>query len=102
MPEMCVRFPQVSRLEQDKEQLAVQLQSGDPARDGRRVEALLREKAQLHQRLKGLEGEVAQLRAERDNSGSQAENVHRIQMRQLAESQASVKALEVSMGSETV
>lgn len=90
----------MSRLEQDKEQLAAQLQSGDPARDGRRVEALLREKAQLHQRLKGLEAEVAQLRAERDSSGSQAENVQRIQMRQLAESQASVKTLEVRLGSE--
>ncbi len=40
---------QVARLERDKEDLAAQLQSGDPARDGKRVEALLREKAQLHQ-----------------------------------------------------
>ncbi|XP_051974656.1 centrosomal protein of 83 kDa [Xyrauchen texanus] len=84
----------VARLEHDKEDLAAQLQSGDPARDGKRVEALLREKAQLHQRLRGLEAEVAELRAERNNSGAQAENVHRIQIRQLAESQATVKALE--------
>uniref|UniRef100_A0A8C2A1L9 Centrosomal protein 83 n=1 Tax=Cyprinus carpio TaxID=7962 RepID=A0A8C2A1L9_CYPCA len=84
----------VARLERDKENLAAQLQSGDPARDGKRVEALLREKAQLHQRLKGLEAEVTELRAERNNSGAQAENVQRIQIRQLAESQAAVKALE--------
>ncbi|XP_016355701.1 centrosomal protein of 83 kDa-like isoform X1 [Sinocyclocheilus anshuiensis] len=84
----------VARLERDKEDLAAQLQSGDPARDGKRVEALLREKAQLHQRLKGLEAEVTELRAERNNSGAQAENVQRIQIRQLAESQAVVKALE--------
>ncbi|XP_059361324.1 centrosomal protein of 83 kDa isoform X2 [Carassius carassius] len=84
----------VVRLERDKEDLAAQLQSGDPARDGKRVEALLREKAQLHQRLKGLEAEVTELRAERNNSGAQAENVQRIQIRQLAESQAAVKALE--------
>uniref|UniRef100_A0A8C2EZ46 Centrosomal protein 83 n=1 Tax=Cyprinus carpio TaxID=7962 RepID=A0A8C2EZ46_CYPCA len=58
----------VARLERDKENLAAQLQSGDPARDGKRVEALLREKAQLHQRLKGLEAEVTELRAERNNS----------------------------------
>lgn len=87
---------QVARLERDKENLAAQLQSGDPARDGKRVEALLREKTQLHQRLKGLEAEVTELRAERNNSGAQAENVQRIQIRQLAESQATVKALEVS------
>uniref|UniRef100_A0A8C2B3R8 Centrosomal protein 83 n=1 Tax=Cyprinus carpio TaxID=7962 RepID=A0A8C2B3R8_CYPCA len=84
----------VARLERDKEDLATQLQSGDPARDGKRVEALLREKTQLHQRLKGLEAEVTELRAERNNSGAQAENVQRIQIRQLAESQAAVKALE--------
>ncbi|NP_001340860.1 centrosomal protein of 83 kDa [Danio rerio] len=84
----------VARLEHDKEDLATQLQSGDPARDGKRVEALLREKAQLHQRLRGLEAEVTELRAERNNSGAQAENVQRIQIRQLAESQAAVKALE--------
>uniref|UniRef100_A0A9J7YQK1 Centrosomal protein 83 n=1 Tax=Cyprinus carpio carpio TaxID=630221 RepID=A0A9J7YQK1_CYPCA len=85
----------VARLERDKENLAAQLQSGDPARDGKRVEALLREKAQLHQRLKGLEAEVTELRAKRNNSGAQAENVQRIQIRQLAESQAAVKALEI-------
>ncbi|XP_076862591.1 centrosomal protein of 83 kDa [Brachyhypopomus gauderio] len=85
---------ELSRLEREKETLTAQLQGGDPARDGRRVEALLREKAQLHQRLRGLEAEVAELRAEKDNSGAQAENVQRIQIRQLAESQAVVKALE--------
>lgn len=72
-----------------------QYQSSDPLRDGKRVEALLREKAQLHLRLKGLEAEVAELRAQKDNSGQQAENVQRIQIRQLTESQATVKSLEV-------
>uniref|UniRef100_A0AAR2JJE1 Centrosomal protein 83 n=1 Tax=Pygocentrus nattereri TaxID=42514 RepID=A0AAR2JJE1_PYGNA len=84
----------LARLERDKEELSAQLQSTDPARDGKRVEALLREKAQLHQRIRGLEAEVAELRAERDSSGAQAENVQRIQIRQLAETQAAVKALE--------
>lgn len=60
------------------------------------MEALLREKAQLHLRLKGLEAEVAELRAQKENSGQQAENVQRIQIRQLTESQATVKSLEVS------
>uniref|UniRef100_A0A3Q1ERR3 Centrosomal protein 83 n=1 Tax=Acanthochromis polyacanthus TaxID=80966 RepID=A0A3Q1ERR3_9TELE len=67
----------------------------DALRDGKRVEALLREKAQLHLRLKGLEAEVAELRAQKENSGQQAENVQRIQIRQLTESQAAVKSLEV-------
>uniref|UniRef100_A0A3B3T3Z2 Centrosomal protein 83 n=1 Tax=Paramormyrops kingsleyae TaxID=1676925 RepID=A0A3B3T3Z2_9TELE len=85
---------EVSRLERDKEDLSARLLSSDPERDGKRVEALLREKAQLHLRLKGLEAEVAQLRAERDNSGMQAKNVQRVQLRQLAESQAAIKVLE--------
>lgn len=90
-----MRYVQLALLEREKEKLSAQLQSGDCASDGKRVEALLREKAQLHQRLCSLEAEVAELRAERDSSGAQAENTHRIQLRQLAESQAALKALEV-------
>lgn len=86
---------QISRLEKDREDLVAQYQGSDPLRDGKRVEALLREKAQLHLRLKGLEAEVAELRAQKENSGQQAENVQRIQIRQLSESQAAVKSLEV-------
>lgn len=87
---------QLSRLGKDLEELVVHYQGSDPLRDGKRVEALLREKAQLHQRIKGLEAEVAELQAQKDNSGQQAENVHRIQIRQISESQAAVKSLEVS------
>lgn len=72
-----------------------QLLSIDPTRDNKRVEALLREKAQLLQKLKGLEAEVTELRAQRENSGVQAENVQRIQLRQLAEMQATMRTLEV-------
>ncbi|XP_034145852.1 centrosomal protein of 83 kDa isoform X2 [Esox lucius] len=95
LEERKIRFEaEVSRLERDREELMAQYQSTDPSRDGKRVESLLREKAQLHLRLKGLEAEVAELRAQRDNSGQQAENVQRIQVRQFAESQAAVKSLE--------
>ncbi|RXM30851.1 Centrosomal protein of 83 kDa [Acipenser ruthenus] len=74
--------------------LSNQLLSMDPSRDNKRVESLLREKAQLLQKLRSLEAEVAELQAERDNSGAQAENVQRIQMRQLAEAQTAIKSLE--------
>ncbi|XP_029457473.1 centrosomal protein of 83 kDa [Rhinatrema bivittatum] len=85
---------EVARLEKDKEELHNQLMTVDPTRDSKRVEVLLREKAQLHQKLKGFEAEVAELRAERENSGMQAENVQRIQVRQLAEMQTTIKSLE--------
>ncbi|KAJ8381516.1 hypothetical protein SKAU_G00022940, partial [Synaphobranchus kaupii] len=95
LEERKIRFDaEISRLGKDKEDLSSQLLSSDPTRDSKRVEVLLRDKAQLHLRLKGLEAEVAELRAERDSSGAQAENVQRIQVRQMAESQAAVKALE--------
>lgn len=72
-----------------------QYQSSDPLRDGKRVEVLLREKAQLHVRMKSLEAEVAELHAQKENSGQQAESVQRVQIRQLSETQAVVKSLEV-------
>ena len=56
---------------------------------------LVRAKAHLHQKLKSLEAEIAELRAEKENSSAQAENVQRIQVRQLAEMQATVRSLEV-------
>ncbi|XP_072511689.1 centrosomal protein of 83 kDa isoform X1 [Notamacropus eugenii] len=85
---------EVSRLEKDKEEIHNQLLNIDPTRDSKRVEKLVREKAQLCQKLKGLEAEVTELRAERENFGTQAENVQRIQVRQLAEMQATVRSLE--------
>ncbi|XP_048357375.1 centrosomal protein of 83 kDa isoform X2 [Sphaerodactylus townsendi] len=85
---------EVARLDKDKEELHNQLLSVDLSRDNKRVEALLREKAQLVQKLKGLEAETTELRAQRENSGMQAENVQRIQVRQLAEMQTAVRSLE--------
>ncbi|XP_047404372.1 centrosomal protein of 83 kDa isoform X2 [Sciurus carolinensis] len=85
---------EIARLEKDKEELHNQLFSVDLTRDSKRVEQLVREKVHLSQKLKGLETEVAELRAEKENSGAQIENVQRIQVRQLAEMQATVRSLE--------
>lgn len=81
-------------MEEDKE-LLNQLHSVDPTREGKRVDQLVREKTHLNQRLKSLEAEVAELRAEKENSSAQVENTQRIQVRQLAEMQATVRSLEV-------
>ena len=61
------------------------------------MEQLVREKTHLLQKLKSLEAEVAELRAEKENSGAQVENVQRIQVRQLAEMQATLRSLEVNV-----
>ncbi|XP_011282460.3 centrosomal protein of 83 kDa isoform X3 [Felis catus] len=86
---------EIAGLEKDKEELHNQLLSVDPTRDSKRMEQLVREKVHLCQKIKGLEAEVAELRAEKENSGAQVENVQRIQVRQLAETQATVRSLEV-------
>ncbi|XP_036746945.2 centrosomal protein of 83 kDa isoform X2 [Manis pentadactyla] len=85
---------EVARLEKDKEELHNQLFSDDPSRDNKRVEKIVQEKVHLCQKLAGLQAEVAELRAEKENSGAQVENVQRIQVRQLAEMQATVRSLE--------
>uniref|UniRef100_A0A2K6FNV4 Centrosomal protein 83 n=1 Tax=Propithecus coquereli TaxID=379532 RepID=A0A2K6FNV4_PROCO len=94
MRERFRNLDEIVRLEKDKEELHNQLLSVDPTRDSKRVEQLVREKVQLCQKLKGLETEVAELRAEKENSDAQVENVQRIQVRQLAEMQATVRSLE--------
>ncbi|KAK2492284.1 hypothetical protein MC885_001398 [Smutsia gigantea] len=85
---------EVARLEKDKEELHNQLFSVDPSRDNKRIEKIVQEKVHLFQKLAGLQAEVAELRAEKENSGAQVENVQRIQVRQLAEMQATVRSLE--------
>ncbi|KAI5608457.1 centrosomal protein of 83 kDa isoform X2 [Silurus asotus] len=95
LKEQQIRYSaDLALVKKEKEKLSAQLQSGDCVTDGKRVEALLREKAQMHQRLCSLEAEVAEIRAERDSTRAQAENTQRIQLRQLAESQTALKTLE--------
>ncbi|XP_008574800.1 PREDICTED: centrosomal protein of 83 kDa isoform X2 [Galeopterus variegatus] len=94
MRERFRNLDEIARLEKDKEELHNKLFSVDPTRDSKRMEQLSREKTHLCQKLKGLEAEVAELRAEKENSGAQVENVQRIQVRQLAEMQATVRSLE--------
>ncbi|XP_036311561.1 centrosomal protein of 83 kDa isoform X5 [Pipistrellus kuhlii] len=85
---------EIARLEKDKEELHNQLLNLDSTRDSKRVEQLTREKVHLVQKLKELQAEVAELRAEKENSGAQVENVQRIQVQQLAEMQATIRSLE--------
>ncbi|XP_030895289.1 centrosomal protein of 83 kDa isoform X1 [Leptonychotes weddellii] len=85
---------EIASLEKDKEELLNQLLKVDPPGESKRTELLARENVHLCQKLKGLEAEVAELRAEKENSGAQVENAQRIQVRQLAEMQATVRSLE--------
>ncbi|XP_040264784.1 centrosomal protein of 83 kDa [Bufo bufo] len=95
LEEQNLRFEaQVAQLEKDKEELHSQIISIDSSRDGKRLEALLGEKVLLSQKLEDLKAEVKELRAEREHYGVQAENVQRIQVRQMTETQAALRSLE--------
>ncbi|KAM8981520.1 centrosomal protein of 83 kDa isoform X1 [Sarcophilus harrisii] len=85
---------EIERLEKDKKEIYDQLLNSDPTRESKRMEKLVGEKIQLCQKLKGLEAEITELRAEKENRGIQAENIQRIQGRQLAEMQATIRSLE--------
>jgi len=85
---------EIASLEKDKEELLNQLLKVEPPGESKRMELLARENVHLCQKLKGLEAEVEELRAEKENSGAQVENAQRIQVRQLAEMQATVRSLE--------
>ncbi|XP_072002679.1 centrosomal protein of 83 kDa [Engystomops pustulosus] len=95
LEELTFRFEtQVTQLEKDKEELHGQIISIDCSRDNKHLEALLGEKVLLCQNLEVLKAEVKELRAEREHYGAQAENVQRIQVRQMNETQAALRSLE--------
>ncbi|XP_034019278.1 centrosomal protein of 83 kDa [Thalassophryne amazonica] len=92
---MRIRYAtEISCLQKDKEDLVARYQSSDAQQDKNRVEALLREKAQLHRRVKGLEDELAEIIAQKEKSDQEAENVQRIQKRQLSEFEVERKSVE--------
>ncbi|XP_061523943.1 centrosomal protein of 83 kDa-like isoform X2 [Phycodurus eques] len=85
---------EIAHLDKDKENLSAQYQNADPRRDRKQTELLLREKTQLASRLKGLQAEAAELQAQKEHSEQRADNVQRVQNRQMAEAQAALKSLE--------
>ncbi|KAM9771586.1 centrosomal protein of 83 kDa-like [Syngnathus typhle] len=85
----------IAHLKKEKENLAAQFKNVDPLHERKQVEFLLKEKTQLTMLLKGLQAEVDELQAKKDNSDQQVESIQLSQNRQLTESQAMVKSLEV-------
>ncbi|XP_069811884.1 centrosomal protein of 83 kDa [Dendropsophus ebraccatus] len=95
LEEQKIRYEaQLAQLEKDKEELHNQIISIDSSRESKHLESLLGEKVLLCQKVEGLKDEVKELRAEREHYGAQAENVQRIQMRQMTETQAALRSLE--------
>ncbi|XP_019747376.1 centrosomal protein of 83 kDa-like [Hippocampus comes] len=85
---------EIAHLKKEKENLVAQYKNVDPRFERKQVEVLLKEKTQLTMWLKGLQAEVDELQAKKDNSDQQVENIQLSQNRHLTESQAVVKSLE--------
>ncbi|XP_061618347.1 centrosomal protein of 83 kDa-like [Phyllopteryx taeniolatus] len=85
---------EIAHLKKEKENVVAQYHTADPLYERKQVELLLKEKAQLTVWLKGLQAEVDELQAKKDDSDQQAENIQLCQNRRLTESQAAVKSLE--------
>ncbi|XP_069620451.1 centrosomal protein of 83 kDa isoform X1 [Ranitomeya imitator] len=95
LEEQKFRFEaQIAQLEKDKEELHRQILSIDCSRGNKPLEDLLGEKVLLCQKVEDLKAEVKELRAEREHYGVQAESVQRIQVRQMTETQATLRSLE--------
>nr|XP_057933724.1 centrosomal protein of 83 kDa-like [Doryrhamphus excisus] len=85
---------EIAHLKKEKESLVSQYKNSDQLQDRKHLEILLKEKTQLTMLVKGLQAEVAELQALKDNSDQQVENIQLTQNRQLTESHAMVKSLE--------
>ncbi|XP_068505674.1 centrosomal protein of 83 kDa isoform X2 [Syngnathus scovelli] len=85
---------EIAYLKKEKENLAARFKNVDPLYERKQVEFLLKEKTQLTMLLKGLQAEVDELQAKKDNSDQQVECIQLSQNRQLTETQAMVKSLE--------
>lgn len=89
---------EVASLKKERDSLIQKLQQEGPS-DSQRTRRLQRENAQLHMKIKGLLSEFDEIRAQREASGLQSDHVSRLQARQLTETTARCKSLEMECDS---
>jgi len=86
----------VSNLRREREEMLARQQQ-ESTTDATHVRAVQRENVQLNLKVKSLLAELEETRSQREHAGMQTDNVTRLQVKQLAELSASVKALEVQL-----
>ena len=84
----------MTSLRRERELLITKQQAGG-SNDAQRLRVLSRENAQVHLKMKGLLAELEEVRAQNEHQGLQSDHVTRLQLKQLSESTASLKASEV-------
>jgi coiled-coil domain-containing protein 41 len=92
--ELTLRYEaEVTNLRHERESTLARQQQ-DAASDVQHVRTVQRENIQLNQKVKSLLTELDELRSQREHVGLQADSVTRLQIKQLAEHTATIKALE--------
>ena len=84
----------MSNLRREREEMVARQQQ-ESTTDAAHVRAVQRENVQLNLKVKSLLAELEEIRSQREHVGMQADNVTRLQVKQLADLSASIKALEV-------
>lgn len=84
---------ELRNLRQDRDSAIAKIQA-ETSQDTQKVRILQRENAQLHLQVKELLVELEEIRAMREKSGLDADNISRTQTKQISEHQATIRSLE--------
>ncbi|XP_063439266.1 centrosomal protein of 83 kDa-like isoform X1 [Mytilus trossulus] len=84
---------EVSNLRKEREATVSKIKK-ETIDDSERVRIVQRENAQLHMKLKTLNGELEEIRAHREKQGFETDSLTRVQQKQITEHVATVKSLE--------
>lgn len=84
---------EVSNLRKEREATITKIKK-ETVDDSERVRIVQRENAQLHMKLKTLNGELEEIRAHREKQGFESDSLTRVQQKQITEQAATIKSLE--------
>lgn len=84
---------EVSNLRKEREATITKIKR-ETVDDSERVRIVQRENAQLHMKLKTLNGELEEIRAHKEKQGFETDSITRVQQKQITEHAATVKSLE--------
>lgn len=88
-------FQQVTNLRKERENM-LERQQKESSSDSQHLRAVQKENIQLNLKVKSLLSELEEIRAQREQSGLQADSITRLQVKQVTELQSNLKAIEVT------
>src|SRR6218665_976390 len=89
-------FQQVTNLRKERENM-LERQQKESSSDSQHLRAVQKENIQLNLKVKSLLSELEEIRAQREQTGLQADSITRLQVKQMTELQSNLKAIEVKL-----